>query len=137
MDSIIGVYEDIGAAMNVSNASQVHLTDVMLHTPGIIGGEGRIWITHDGAGSFSAFSDEPSAGQYLAVNGGRMKSFVLNAAPAAVTASGIQAAERAAIAAGQVPGKAFTGAGTEMSKAAFIAIKDALAKPLSASRAWR
>ncbi len=45
----------------------------------------------------------------------------------------IQAAERAA---GQVPDKAFAGAGTEMSKAAFIAIKDG--KPLSAAKSlWR
>jgi len=136
--NIVGVYTDVATAIAMSNDRQTHVTIVPVHTPGLVGSDGRIWIAADDAGSFTAFVDEASARRHLSVSGGRMKSFVLNAAPAAVTASGIQAAERAAIAAGQVPGKAFTGAGTEMSKAALAAIRDALGKPLAAAKSmWR
>jgi hypothetical protein len=138
VDRIIGVYEDVGNAVNVSNDAQVHVTQAMLATPGIVAADGRVFVAADDAGEFSVFVDEASARRHVAVTGGRMKSFVLNAAPAAVTASGIQAAERAAIAAGQVPGKAFAGTGTEGSKAALAAIMDALGRPLAAAKSmWR
>jgi hypothetical protein len=114
VDRVIGVYEDTGVAMNVSDDRQVHVTQAMLATPGIVVADGRVFVAADDAGAFSVFVDEASARRHAAVSGGRMKSFVLNA--------------------GNV--KAAGSAGME--KAAFDAIKSALAKPLSSARAmWR
>ena len=114
VDRIIGVYEDTGVAMNVSDDRQVHVTQAMLATPGIVAADGRVFVAADDAGAFSVFADEAAARRHVAVSGGRMKSFVLNAGSVKATGHG------------------------DMQKAAFDAIKSALAKPLSAARAmWR
>ena len=114
VDRIIGVYEDAGVAMNVSDDRQVHVTQAMVATPGIVAADGRVFVAADDAGAFSVFVDEESARRHVAVSGGRMKSFVLNAGSVKATGQG------------------------DMQKAALVAIKSALAKPLSAARAmWR
>src|ERR1700736_5339039 len=79
VDSIIGVYEDTGVAMNVSDDRQVHVTQAMLATPGIVAADGRVFVAADDAGAFSVFVDEAAARRHVAVSGGWMKSFVLNA----------------------------------------------------------
>jgi hypothetical protein len=114
VDRIIGVYEDADEAMNVSNDAQVHVTQAMLATPGIVAADGRVFVAADDAGTFSVFVDEASARRHVAVSGGRMKSFVLNAGSVKATGSG------------------------DMQKAAFDAIKSALAKPMAAAKfMWR
>ena len=52
VDSIIGVYDDVGAAMAAANDGQTNLTQVMFDTPGNIGDDGRIWVLVDGAAIF-------------------------------------------------------------------------------------
>ena len=105
VERIIGVYEDTGVAMNVSDDRQVHVTQAMLATPGIVAADGRVFVAADDAGAFSAFVDEAAARGHVAVSGGRMKSFVLDAGSVKATGHG------------------------DMQKAALAAIRDAHSKP--------
>lgn len=105
VDSILGVYEDTGVAMNVSDDRQVHVTQAMLATPGIVAADGRVFVAADDAGAFSVFADEAAARRHVAVSGGRMKSFVLNTGNVKAARSG------------------------DMQKAALAAIRDAHSKP--------
>src|SRR3984893_15178331 len=114
VDRMIGVYEDAGVAMNVSDDRQGHVTQAMLATPGIVAADGRVFVAADDAGAFSVFVDEASARRHVAVSGGRMKSFVLNTGNVKATGSG------------------------DMQKAALAAIRNALGKPLAAAKSmWR
>ena len=61
VDSIIGVYDDVGGAMAASNDGQTNLTQVMFNTPGNIGDDGRIWVLVDGAAIFSAHCSASAA----------------------------------------------------------------------------
>jgi hypothetical protein len=79
VDSIIGVYDDVGAAMAASNDGQTNLTQVMFNTPGNIGDDGRIWVLVDGAAIFSAHCSASAAAAQRTLYGGQMRSFVLNA----------------------------------------------------------
>ena len=97
VERIIGVYEDTGVAMNVSDDRQVHVTQAMLATPGIVAADGRVFVAADDAGAFSVFADEAAARRHVAVSGGRMKSFVLNAGNKAMGSGGMQKASLAAI----------------------------------------
>ena len=105
VERIIGVYEDTGVAMNVSDDRQVHVTQAMLATPGIVAADGRVFVAADDAGAFSVFADEAAARRHVAVSGGRMKSFVLNTGNVKATGHG------------------------DMQKAALAAIRDAHSKP--------
>ena len=69
VERIIGVYEDTGVAMNVSDDRQVHVTQAMLATPGIVAADGRVFVAADDAGAFSVFVDEASARRHAAVSG--------------------------------------------------------------------
>jgi hypothetical protein len=79
VDSIIGVYDDIGVAMAASNDGQTNLTQVMFDTPGNIGDDGRIWVLVDGAAIFSAHCSASAAVAQRTLYGGQVRSFVLNA----------------------------------------------------------
>jgi len=105
VDRIIGVYENTSDAMNVSDDRQVHVTQAMLATPGIVAADGRVFVAADDAGAFSVFADEAAARRHVAVSGGRMKSFVLNTGNVKATGHG------------------------DMQKAALAAIRDAHSKP--------
>src|ERR1700736_4334395 len=70
VDRIIGVYEDAGVAMNVSDDRQVHVTQAMVATPGIVAADGLVFVAADDAGAFSVFADEAAARRHVAVSGG-------------------------------------------------------------------